>query len=157
MTWLVIVAIFLGGIFLWTENQTKKFDSKDGIYNRTYWNTFYIIAIPFICGFFFLLDFSYVAFTTPSTELNQYGFLYSYETIFYELAYDSYGTTRYVDQVRYEFHFRNPINWCIVIFLSFITTREWKRTAVSYQQEDVGKRYKKKVAEIHKIYDKYDR
>ena len=167
MTWLVIAAIFLGGVFLWTQNQTKEFDSKNGIYNQKYWNTFYILAIPFICGFFFLLDYSYVAFTTPSTELNQYGFLYSYETIFYEVAYDSYGKTRYIDQVRYEFRFRNPLNWFIVLFLSIITTREWKKTAITYQRQqdigliskrtkDIGLKYKRAVKEIHKKYDEYD-
>ena len=52
MTWLVIAAIFLGGVFLWTQNQTKEFDSKNGIYNQKYWNTFYI-SYTLIYGFFF--------------------------------------------------------------------------------------------------------
>ena len=80
MAWLMIAALFLGGVFLWTENQKKTFDSKDGIYNQTYWNSFYVLSMLFICGFFFLIDYSIVAFTTPSTELNYYGFLFSHET-----------------------------------------------------------------------------
>tara|TARA_B100000963_G_C22588233_1_gene654188 strand:- start:1152 stop:1568 length:417 start_codon:yes stop_codon:yes gene_type:complete len=135
MTWIIIVALFLGGVFLWTENQKKTFDSKDGVYNQTYWNSFYFLSMLFICGFFFTIDYCIVAFTTPSTELNYYGFLFSHETIFYKTSYESWGNIRYADQVRYEFRLRNPINWCIVIFLSHIATVQWKKEAIKYQKD----------------------
>jgi hypothetical protein len=45
------------------------------------------------------------------------------------------GTTKYADQVRYEFLLRNPINWCIVIFLSYIATMQWKKEAIKYQKD----------------------
>ena len=54
-----------------------------------------------------------------------------------------------------------------MLFLSIITTREWKKTAITYQRQqdigliskrtqDIGLKYKRAVKEIHKKYDEYD-
>ena len=72
MTWLVIAAEQS-----WTQNQTKEFDSKNGIYQSEILEYILYSCYTFHLRIFLSLDYSYVAFTTPSTELNQYGFLYS--------------------------------------------------------------------------------